>query len=262
MAIKGRKKPKGGSARRRPAAAPRPAYAARRKPPFHKTTGGRIVLGLGALALIILSIVVIAKSNSSANKLEARQEQLRDFTGRVRAFETTVSGTISEMAAATVPDAPLNEEDAAGWGASLQEAQGEVVVLEAPPEIAQAGSMLSEAVGLYTLSARTLEQAAGVEDDEKLKANLISHAAEIRVRGDTAWGIAVSLLDQALVDAEREPSGLTAPGSAAQSAPPVTSGTGSTQNGDDSGGDDSSDDGDSGKDSKKRNRKGGKGEDE
>jgi hypothetical protein len=232
MAIKGKKKSqkKGGQARRKPAAAPRPAPA-RRSLPWYRTSAFR-VSALIALAVIAgLVIVLIQNSRDEAQALESRQERLDEYTGDIRALIQEVRPDVSAMAAIPPGGIPEDqvaklEKDAKGWADGLTRAQAEVQQVASVSGVENVTPLYSQAVQLYASAARAYQLALALSGAEQAQA--LATAAEIKAQAGALWNQATALLDEARADAELEPSGLTPPdpaaGGAAPGQPPLPGG--------------------------------------
>jgi hypothetical protein len=259
MALKGKKKSqsRGSQGRRRPAAAPRPALAPRAPRRWYRTTTGRAVAAIVAVALVGGIVAAIIGARSGAGDLERRQGSLRNFTGEVRVVLQelrTAAGAMSE-APVTPEGADLDElrENARLWARTIQSAQGRLVSIAPARGTAVAQRLFAQSAQLYASAATTYglvdRAGAAVSDD------LLRRAAEQRDQASGIWQTATELLDAERRAADLGPSALSppsVPGAAAPAPPPEQgqggqdAGGGQDQGGQDQGGQDQGGQGDGG----------------
>jgi uncharacterized membrane protein YgcG len=224
MALKGKKKSqsRGSQGRRRPAAAPRPAAASRAPRRWYRTTTGRAVAAIVAVALIGGIVAAIVGARSGAGDLERRQGSLRTFTGEVRTVLQQLripAGAMSE-APVTAEETELDQlrENAGEWTRTIQTAHGRLLGI--PPArgaevaqrlFAQSAQLYAGAAGTYALVDRA---GAAVRDD------LLRRAAEQRDQALGIWQTATEVLDEERRAAELGPSALSPPSVPGPVAPP------------------------------------------
>ncbi len=226
MPIKGKKKPasRGSRSRRTPAAAPRPVATGRRRTPWYRTLGGKVVAGITAVALLSLLIGLVVTARSSGNATVERQEALERYAGEMRALLQRVVPPAGAVAAlTTVPASEIvksAEADASGWAKSFQEAATEAGAITPPAEVAPAHGLFVDSILLYGSAAQTYELAPGLEGE--LQSGILIRASEQRARAESVWANAVGVVDGSLADAGGEPSGLAPPsaGGPARIPPP------------------------------------------
>lgn len=226
MAIKGKKKSqkRGSQARRRPAAPPRPAVSPRRKTAWYRNP--TIVAILGTLAIIAIAVIVwaVQSSREDAEALERKQNQLTNYTDRVRTVLQTMRTPVSAMAGApaTIEDEAQAEKlakDADTWARELEEAQGTFAGIAPSAAVQSIHGLYTNALEMYVLAARTYDLAA-TTSDAKTQTEALNLATTQRTQADAIWTEATALLDRQRDAAEMDPSGLTAPGGAAPGATP------------------------------------------
>ena len=227
MALKGKRKQRGGQGRRKPAAMPRPQAAAR-KPPWYKTTAGLSILAIGSLlALIVIVAIVVDQRND--NRLQAeREEELETYTSEVEALVQEItepaSGVAAAAAGAASGQAPSGE-DAAGWVKALDDAQTKLFQLIAPQDGAAANSVFQQSVLMYRAAAKNFELAADAEGP--LATELQTQAATLAGTASALWESAKSVLDDIREEAGLAPSGIRSPSE--PSAQPQPQGTPDSQ---------------------------------
>ena len=226
MAIKGKKKSqkRGSQARRRPAAPPRPAVQPRRKTAWYRNP--TIVAIVGALAIVAIAVIVwaVQKNREDAEALERKQDQLTNYTDRVRTVLQTMRTPAGAMAAA--PTAIEDEQqaetlakDVDSWAKDLQEAQGTFAGIAPAASVQSIHGLYTNAIQMYMLAARTYDLAANTPDTQT-QTQALSLASTQRTQANALWTEATALLDRQRDSAELDPSGLTAPDGAAAGATP------------------------------------------
>jgi hypothetical protein len=224
MALKGKKKSqsRGSQGRRRPAAAPRPAVAPRAPRRWYRTTTGRVVAAIVAVALVGGIVAAVVGARSGAGDLERRQSSLRTFTGEVRVVlqELKVAAGAMSDAPVTAEGARLDElrQNARVWVRTIQAAEGRLVGI-APArgaEIAQ--RLFAQSTQLYASAANTYglvdRAGAAVSDD------LLRRAAEQRDQASGIWQTATEVLDAERRAVDLGPSALSPPSVPGAVAPP------------------------------------------
>lgn len=224
MAIKGKKKSgsRGSQARRRPAAAPRPAPAAtRRKPPWYETAAGRVIAAV-LVVLVIAGIgTIVGINRSNANEEKQRRERVENYENELTSISQSASTAIGQMAAispaATPEQLETLEKDAQEWATEIETAATRAVAATPPEDVSNIHPHFQQAFNIYLTSARLLGDAAGAEG--KAQADLLTRATEVRAHADGTFINAVAQLDDVLIDLGGDPSGLQPPSAAA--APPA-----------------------------------------
>ena len=222
MAIKGKKKSRGSQARRRPAAAPRPAVAVRRKDPWYNTALGRVIAAI-LVVLVIAGIgTAIAINRSNANKEKDKLQAVEDYVSELRAIlqsATGPAGGMSQIAAGAPPDQlETLKEDANGWVTTLEAAASRATASVPPEEVGNVNGYFVQSLQLYVSSARMLGDAANTEGDTQT--NLLQRASEIRAQADGVMTNAITDLDEVLGELGGDPSGLQPLGISAAAANP------------------------------------------
>ena len=210
MAIKGKKKSQSrGTARRRPAGAPRPTAVRREHIPWYRTSGGRVAAAV-IIALVLSSVGgLIAALNSSSNQAEARQNSIDDYTQRVRDFAQEIADPATQMAVVTPETsgdalAELSKQ-ADQWAETLVGARAEAARSEPPVSLADVNRLLSESLLLYTSAAETFKLAADAKGE--MQNSLLLNGLSQHERAGSIFLTVVSLIDR-----ERDREGLQASG--------------------------------------------------
>lgn len=228
MAIKGKKKSqsRGSQARRRPAAAPRPAYASGASVPWHRRPGAQVAIAVGVAVVFGLASWAFIAARSNAREADAQREQLDRFTSDLRGIVQQLDGPVGEMTA--MPPEPAEGvvadlETAPGrWIDQLSEVDQAVLQVTPTDQTTNIHSLLSRTVALYTSAAETFRLDPSAEG--ALQARLLRRAADIRDQAAGIFFAAVSLLDAERIELDMGSSRLEPPGSAPPS-PPVPAGT-------------------------------------
>jgi hypothetical protein len=224
MALKGKRKSgtRGSQGRRRPATAPRPAPAPGRGLPWYHTNGGRLAIGIGIAVVVGFVWWAISTAQANADRLEARQETLQEYTGQIRSVSQAITEAAGDMAAVppTPDDAAL--KDLAGssrrWSKAFTDAQGPLIQSFPPnPTLQRANGLFQQSLQLYDSAARTYGLVPRAEG--KLRTDLLARAAAQRDQAAALWGSAVASVDAARAAAEMDASGVPVPGSEAQQQP-------------------------------------------
>lgn len=215
MAIKGKKKPqrRGAQGSRRPAAAPRPAPAARRKTPWYRTRDGMLILGVFLVVLMGVGIWLVASARERAAATEARRDSLDRYTSQIQSALTGATTPVTEMNLAATPPRGADVDELAGntdgWIEALRAAQTEVVQIFPEREIEPVNQLFNEALSLYISSAQTFALLPDVRGETRQQ--LFSRAADQRDTATALWASAIGVLDQMRRDLDLRGSGLQAP---------------------------------------------------
>ena len=229
MALKGKKKSqtRGSQGRRRPAAAPRPVVTSRARAPWYRTSGGRVGIAVGIVALIgvVAGGIVAAGSNP---ELERKQERLEDYTAQLRAMSGNLRNAAEGMKAAPVGvTSGLGglKKDATRWIGAFASAQGRVAELQPPASIESTKQLFTQSVQLYSTAAETFDLATRAP--QELQAEILARAGALRDQASSLWVVATNQVDAERTDADLEISGLlppAQPGSVPAPAPPAGGG--------------------------------------
>ena len=222
MALKGKKKARrrGSQARRRPAAPPRPTYGGREKRRWYQTTSG-LVLGFIVIAAVAIFVIWrVADSRSDAQALETSQNELQDYTSRIRATTQSLDEIVGEIASAgQLKDDELAEK-IKPWKDELATAQTGLSQALPPADLETANGLITQSVLLYVQAVEQYELLADLEGNAREQ--LASEAARSVSTATTIFQSAVALIDDARDEAELGASGLTPPGSPAGGLPSGT----------------------------------------
>src|SRR5918999_413249 len=188
MALKGKKKSqsRGSQGRRRPAAAPRPALAPRAPRRWYRTTSGRAVAAIVAVALVGGIVAAIIGARSGAGDLQRRQGSLRTFTGEVRVVlqELRVAAGAMSEAPVTAEGGELDELRAStrGWARTIQSAQGRLVSIAPARGTELAQRLFAQSTQLYGSAATTyglVDRAGAALSDDLLRRAAERRAADL-----------------------------------------------------------------------------------
>lgn len=224
MALKGKKKSakRGSQARRRPASAPRPTPSARRRPPWYRTTGGRIAGGLAALVVIALIAWAVTNQRAEATKLEEKQEALDTYTSQVRVLLQALAPPVGEMAGAnTIPPDEL-ASTAKSWDKGFSAAQASLSQTNPPSELQPVNGLLLRSILMYVQASDTYELVPEVTGAARDK--LLTQAGVQVQNADAVFAGAIAVLDEARAEAELSASGLSSPSESAAPPAPGTPG--------------------------------------
>ena len=229
MAIKGKKKNRGAQGVRRPAQAPRPAYAPRARTPFYRTRDGMILLGILGLVALGTIIWLIGSARNEAKELEDRQAQLETYDEQITGVLQQATPVAQEMA--TVQAVPADEKgledlaaDSERWITDLQQFQTQISQVFPAPEVESVNELFNQALSLYVASAQTFALVPDAEGD--LQASVYARAIAQRDAATGVWSSAIDVLDTLRSNAEMSASGLRPPASASQMPDPnATPGT-------------------------------------
>lgn len=214
MAIKGKKKQqsRGSQARRRPAAAPRPALTAsprksgRLSSPAAKVAGALVLLiVLSGLATVVTGIL------DRADEAEARREALADYSGEIRSLLQDLTGPAGAMAGApATADEGLGRlaKDARRWQQAFVEAQGRAAGIVAPRGAQAPHNAFQQSLRLYGSAAATYGLAP---DAGKVTEEILQRAADQRDQAGALWQSGIDALDAVRADEGMSPSGLRSP---------------------------------------------------
>lgn len=220
MAIKGKKKSKGG-APRRPAAAPRPQVSGVRKhTPFYRTRDGMFIVGIFVLVAIGVVVWLVGNAQKESRELERRQTVVEQFTDQVQPTLTSINDAAEELSAvqalpATPEETDALKQDIATWKTAFQDAQIALSQIFSGPEVDPINQLFNEAMGLYGNSITLLEQLV----DSDLPAD---QQEQIFINFSTQRGIATAMFSSAIgafdalrAEMELGSSGLSAPAAVA-----------------------------------------------
>lgn len=225
MAIKGKKKSqtRGSQARRRPASAPRPTYAARAHEPWHRTPGGQVTLGVVLALLFGLGSWAFLAARSNAREADEQRAQLERYTSDLRGLVQALNGPVGEMSAIPLEPTPEVVEDLAtapdAWTQQLTKADETTLQINPPAEVSAVHPLFSRMVALYSSAAGTYSLVPGA--DGRLQARLMRSAGEVRDHATGLFFAAVALLDAARLELDMGSSRLEPPQPPAPTAQPV-----------------------------------------
>ena len=226
MAIKGKKKNRGSQGVRRPAEAPRPAYAPRARTPFYKTRDGMILLGILGLVALGTIVWLIGSARNEAKELEARQAQLETYNDQIEGVLQQATPVAQDMGSVQAPPADAEAADdlaadSERWIADLQQSQTQVSQIFPAPEVESINELFNEALSLYVAAAQTFALVPDAEGD--LQSNIHARALAQRDTAAAVWASAIDVLDTLRSSAELSASGLRPPVSASQVPDPNAS---------------------------------------
>ncbi|MFN2526874.1 MAG: hypothetical protein ABR505_11525 [Actinomycetota bacterium] len=225
MPIKGKKKPqaRGSQARRRPAAAPRPAYATSRRMPWYRSPAGRGLVVIVALVIVGLGVWAIGSARSNAREESVRREALEEYSGQMRSLLQALGEPATAMSAApTQADGAgfdVLSDAAGGWAQALKNVAAQAGTIFPPSDLEGVHKVFSEAILLYEAAARTYALAPDAEG--KLVDKLLARAADLRDRATAVWEGGIDVLDTARSEVGLDPSGLQSPTALAPPAVPT-----------------------------------------
>ena len=256
MALKGKKKSRsrGSQARRRPGAAPRPTLGAARRPPWSRTTTGRIAAGVVGLAVLGVIVWAVTSSRADAERLADRQRAVNNYTSDVRGLLQTLIPPASEIGtAASIPPAQLVQR-AKTWDKAFTQAQSEMSTAVAPKGLEAVNRLVLQSILLYVSAGDTYELAVEVEGGPKRR--LQTQANVQWTSANSVFDAAIAILDDERAEADLSASTLQSPGTAPPSGPAQGNTSTTIDTSDPGGGDGSKKDG--GKRKGRRSGKGGK----
>jgi hypothetical protein len=236
MALKGKKKSqsRGSQGRRRPASAPRAAYASRTRQPWYRTPAGR---GIAALVLVIAIVAIVAFVQSRPNTaaLTARKDSLDQYTGDVRGLLQSITPPATSENAVpnklSAKDAKRLATSSKSWLSELAQAQQSIGAVSAPTPTTQSANVLFvESIELYKQAATIYGLAPSTSASVQVK--LLASGANLRNQATALWQEGINILDQARTDAKMTPSQLRIPtaGAVAPPSPPSPPPTASENN--------------------------------
>ena len=213
MAIKGKKKGRGGQGARRPASAPRPTVTPRRKTPWWRTRDGLLISGIFLVVAIGVVIWLIVSAQDRAKQFEEEQAVLESYTTSLQGVLQGATTPAGEMIAVTAlpegDDLAQLVEDAETWVTDLQTAQAVIQQQPAPGEVRSIHSLFGESLQLYVSAAQTL---ALVPDAEgRLQNELFTRATAQRDSAGRVMEGAIGALDQMRREKDLAASGLRSP---------------------------------------------------
>jgi hypothetical protein len=235
MAIKGKKKSqkKGGQAKRRPAAAPRPVVQPRRKPPWYGTMVGRAVALIVLIVVASIAFALIQNARDNAEATEQRQDRLDTYTDEVRAIVQQLRPTLTVMGEIQAPP-PKDElkdlqKDATTWLQALGSVQVPQLRPAPGPAEADPSTFFTHSIQLYGTAAQDIA-AALASTDAAAQAQNLSSATALRTQAGALWNEGVEALDAIREEEGLSASNLTPPDPAAAEGaagqPPVPGGGG------------------------------------
>ena len=220
MAIKGKKKSqsRGSQGQRRPAAAPRPTYTARRHTPWYKTNEGRLIGGILIAVVVGVTIWLVSDAQKDASDRSRRRDELEAYSTSVRTLAQTLSPVADEMVA-VLPDADVDAlgKDAKKWTTDLAAAQTQSASLVAPDGAEVANSLFTQSLASFASAAQAFEAATGAP--KKAYNDLLAQATEERDQAAALFALGIDALDEELLEVDGELTGIVAPGSAPASVP-------------------------------------------
>lgn len=210
MALKGKRKQRGGQGRRKPAAMPRP-QASVRKPPWYKTTAGLSILAIGSLIALIVIVVLVVNVRSDSREAAQREEELENYTSQVETLVQEITEPASGVAGAAAGAASGAQppQDAGAWVTAFDDAQTQLFQLVAPQGVAAANTVFQQSVLMYRAAAKNFELAADAEGP--LANELQTQAATLAGSASALWESAKAVLDDAREEAGLAPSGIRSP---------------------------------------------------
>lgn len=239
MPIKGKKKAqrRGSQARRRPAAAPRPAPPGRPQAPWYVSPLARMIFAIVVVVLLGALAVWFFDARSEAQELERRQEALGDYRASVDSLLQALRPTVAEMHAVptTTRGADLSglEANAEQWSESLQEASARAASMTPAPGSEPANRAFQTSVQLYIDAANLFGLVADTRGDASELALL--RAQELRGRATTVWETGVEFLDDEFVEADLDPTEIATPAEGAAGPAPIVSPPGGAPGDEDAG---------------------------
>lgn len=231
MAIKGKKKSRGGAPTRRSAGAPRPVVpVTRSKTPWYRTRDGILIGSIFALVAVGVVIWLVSSAREDARELQAKRDALQAYTDEVKPVLESVADAATGMTAAgQVPGEDALEgiqEDAAEWQQTFQQAQVSLTSILPPSEAQATNQLFNEALALYGSAASTMGQIVEVEGD--LVDQLFATASTQRDLATSIFESAIAGFDTLRDQLGMSASRLSAPaslGSASMPDPLATVGT-------------------------------------
>lgn len=225
MAIKGKKKSqsRGSQARRRPAAAPRPAYTGRSRPPWHRTPGGQVTVAVILAALFGLGAWAVIAARSRAASAEETRARIDGYTNDLRGLIQSLDPPVGEMAAVPLePTADVVEtlEEAPDrWIEQLTEVEQTGLQITPPAEAQNIHPLFGQMISLYKSAASTYKLVPRAEP--RLQRQLLRRAAETRDQATGVFFGALSLLDEQRRELDMGTARLEPPGAPAPQATPA-----------------------------------------
>jgi hypothetical protein len=226
MAVKGKKKSqsRGSQGRRRPATAPRAAYASRAREPWYRTPRGQAIAAL-VLLIALVVIVAVVRSGSNGTDLTNRQNAIDQYTGDVRALLQSI--TPAATAENGVPN-KLNAKQAKAlkkasqtWLSEVTAAQQSAGKVVAPTPATQSANIaFVESIQLYGQAASIYGLVSSTSP--AVQAKLLVSGGNLRNQASALWQEGINILDQARSTAKMPPSQLRLP-TAGAVAPPSPS---------------------------------------
>lgn len=215
MALKGKKKSRsrGSQARRKPAAAPRPAYGAKAKPPWYKTTAGMVIAFVVLASLAIFILWFTADQRSEEQALETQKEELDTFTGQLRGLVQSLTPVATDLSTASeLEDAEL-EKQVESWKNQLSETQTTAAQLLPPSGLEVVNGLLTQSILLYVQSAEQYELLPSLEG--KTREQVAAKAGASFSSANSIFASIIELLDAQRAEVEMNESGLSTPATGA-----------------------------------------------
>src|ERR1041384_5008120 len=209
MAIKGKKKPRGGTTRGAPLA-PKPRVEAR-KPPLVKRSWFRRAFIGSIVLLVVFTLLTVAGRIHRADAVRAYDDKLsnaeRPFRASTEPGPQSMSSVITDFAAGHVPTAPARA-DQKTWEDNFTSAAADVRALQPPTEAQAANKMIAAALDEYTAAARAYVAIAQERDlqtatkDKALQAKIgnqvtlyMTNVQDMRNRADSLMQLARQQID-------------------------------------------------------------------
>ena len=215
---------KGRSAARRVPGAPRTIHkGAGYQEPWFRRRGFQIGVAAGLIVMLVMAIVLVARSRGEDAELERRQQAVEDFTGETLTLLQKLSPSASEMLTTTVTSKTL-KADARRWDKTLTQVQQEAATAfaDAPFELDATNRLVFQSVLEYIAAAKTYQLVTEAKGD--LKAKILERAAAQVAAADGTWTAGIVVLDQERQEVDLDPSGLRAPSEVAAAPTPAPTG--------------------------------------
>jgi hypothetical protein len=200
------------------------AYASRPRPPWYRTTAGRVIAAL-ALVIVVVAIFAIVQSGGDSGNLTTRQNALDQYTGSVRGLLQSITPAATEENAVpsklSTRQAKSVKTHSVSWLAQLAAGQRAAGSFTAPTPTTQSATVLfAESVQLYEQAATIFGLAP--DTSQKVQVRMLASAANLRNQATALWQQGVNLLDQSRTQAKMAPSQLRFPtaGAVAPTPPP------------------------------------------
>lgn len=200
--------------------APRPAMGPKpQKQPWYKTTAGLTIAAIGTMVLVLVILVSVNNARTENREREALVSSYEDYSDRVRALLQQVTGSASEMAAATQTPPEDLKAAASKWTETFVGGQTQVSALLPPEGATTSHHLFAQSMSLFASAASTFTSAADAEG--AAQGQLLAAAASQVQSASTVWDAGVTALDEARDDNDLSPSGLRSPTEAPASGMPT-----------------------------------------